>query len=226
MIRAICTVTLAFVLAACATSGSSQADQLAALRVQMAAHSAAIDDADKEALQLTAAWSDVADNYDRARIRYARARAQFDEATSRGESAGSTFSEARTEFDSATSMWRFYRELVVVAAALDAANLEASRAAGTGSERVDCQPMSTQQYRRVLERRGVNLAGKDIDHIVPHALGGADDVSNYQILDQSLNRSLGAAWGTEKCSIAGLEQCALAVAISRRCGEFTGPMPW
>jgi hypothetical protein len=226
MMRAFFTFALAFVLASCAASGPSQADQLSALRMQMAAQSSAVDDTDREAQQLTVAWSDVAASYDRARTRYAQARAQFEDATARGESASATFAQARAEFDSATSMWKFYRELVFFAAALDAANLETARSAGRMPERVDCQPMSTQQYRRVLERRGVNLSGKDIDHIVPHALGGADDVSNYEVLDQSLNRSLGASWGEEKCSIAGLEQCALAVAVSRRCGAFTGPMPW
>ena len=54
---------------------------------------------------------------------------------------------------------------------------------------------------------GVNLVGKDIDHIIPKSLGGADHPSNYQVLDSSLNRSLGATWNREKCQMVS-SQCA------------------
>jgi hypothetical protein len=182
-------------------------------------------DAQTAARHLANAWRDVADAYDRAGARYELARKMFDAATMNSDRASATFAAAEAEFEYATKVWQFYEKLVVVAAAIDEANLTASRAGG-GAREVECQPMSTQQYRRVLEKRGVDLTGKDIDHIVPHSLGGADDLSNYEILDSSTNRSIGALWGPAKCDIAGIPACAVAVAVSRRCGSFAGPMPW
>jgi hypothetical protein len=227
MIRRLCAMLLASLLAACAaTTGPSQAEQLAALRTQMATQNAAIDATEQDARNLTGAWADVTTGYERAAYRYAQARGQYDAATTLAQTAGANFAAATAEFNSAATMWRFYRALVYFAASVDASNLQAARAAGHMPREVDCQPMSTAQYRRVLERRGVDLTGKDIDHIVPHALGGADDVSNYEVLDSSVNRSIGAMWGADKCEIAGIEQCALAAAISRQCGAFAGPMPW
>lgn len=52
--------------------------------------------------------------------------------------------------------------------------------------------MSTAAYRRQLCAEGVPLAGRDIDHVFPRALGGADTIDNYQLLPSSVNRSLGA----------------------------------
>ncbi len=52
--------------------------------------------------------------------------------------------------------------------------------------------MSTAAYRRQLRADGVPIEGRDVDHVFPRALGGADNVANYQLLPSSVNRSLGA----------------------------------
>ena len=43
-----------------------------------------------------------------------------------------------------------------------------------------------------MRAEGTSLDGLDVDHVWPRALGGADHWLNYQLLDSSLNRSLGA----------------------------------
>ena len=226
MTRPAVVLAAALLCVSCATAHASQPDQISALRADMAVHDAALLDAQERAQRLRLAWREVADAYDRASMRYAQTRAAFEEARGQASASAEAFARAQTEFEAATEIWKFYGELVRVAAAIDAANLDAARAGRFNGEGPDCRPMSAQQYRRQLEQQGVDLTGKDIDHIVPRSLGGADDVSNYQVLDQSLNRSLGATWGPDKCNLAGIPQCALAVAISHRCGAFTAPMPW
>lgn len=52
--------------------------------------------------------------------------------------------------------------------------------------------VSTQKYRDTLRAQGVNLDGKDIDHIIPRSRGGPDMPWNYNPLDASINRSLQA----------------------------------
>jgi len=49
--------------------------------------------------------------------------------------------------------------------------------------------VSTASHRLNLIDKGVNLTGKDIDHIIPKNLGGADTPLNYQVVSSSLNRS-------------------------------------
>lgn len=52
--------------------------------------------------------------------------------------------------------------------------------------------MSTRMFRTRLRAEGISIDGKDIDHAWPRALGGADHPLNDQLLDSSVNRSLGA----------------------------------
>jgi hypothetical protein len=82
--------------------------------------------------------------------------------------------------------------------------------------------MSTAAYRALLTARGIDLTGKDIDHIVPRSLGGADNPGNYQVLSASENRSLGATWNEAKCTSVGEARCARAVATSHECGTLRG----
>ena len=82
--------------------------------------------------------------------------------------------------------------------------------------------MSTAAYRALLTGQGVNLAGVDVDHIVPRSLGGADNPANYQLLPSSINRSLGATWNEDKCLGVGTERCARAITASRECGTLRG----
>lgn len=110
--------------------------------------------------------------------------------------------------------------MLVIKAAIQ---LEKSRGGDRPDHRVgdSCEPISIAAYRRKLGAIGVDLAGKDIDHIVPRSIGGFDGPANYQVLDSSLNRSLGATWDIPKCAMAG-EKCAGAIAISAKCGTYRG----
>lgn len=85
--------------------------------------------------------------------------------------------------------WRVYQQLVQVAAALDAENIE--RARRVGVDDLSCKSMSTASYRRMLEARGMDRTGLDVDHIVPSSLGGPDNAVNYHLLPSSVNRSIG-----------------------------------
>lgn len=140
------------------------------------------------------------------------------------DKAQASASEAIGTYREAEVRWKYYQTLVEVAAAVDASNLEKFRST-TGIRNVkslSCDDgMSTSAYRRQLSQRGVDIEGMDVDHIVPRSLGGADHPANYQLLTSSMNRSLGNQWDSGKCFAArGL--CAAAVAISRKCGTFSG----
>ncbi|MCC6559207.1 MAG: HNH endonuclease [Polyangiaceae bacterium] len=64
--------------------------------------------------------------------------------------------------------------------------------------------MSTRKYRETLRAQGVDLDGKDIDHIIPRSRGGPDLPWNYNPLDASINRSLqanGMWWKLTSCPL-------------------------
>jgi hypothetical protein len=179
---------------------------------------------EQEAGRLSATWSETERRFKQAKREFLRADAVYQATTLGNVQAAEGFSKAKAQWEEARDRWQFYQKLVVVAAALDANNL-ARFQAETGNHAVkslDCSTgMSTQRYRRVLEAQGMNLAGMDIDHIVPHSLGGADHPANYQVLPSSVNRSLGNSWNRDKC-ISAKGSCAGAVAISRKCASFSG----
>jgi hypothetical protein len=49
--------------------------------------------------------------------------------------------------------------------------------------------MDRQRARNELDKKGVNRAGKDIDHIVPLSKGGTNAPSNLKLKKPSQNRS-------------------------------------
>lgn len=102
------------------------------------------------------------------------------EATSRFDAASADYRQAAADYETAR------QEFVKVATALVAA------AASDLVTSSICGPrVSTRAYRRQLRREGVDLSGKDIDHIFPRSHGGADQPWNYAPLESSINRSLG-----------------------------------
>lgn len=207
--------TLASLLLVAATAcgaGHAERADVDALRRDMAQHDVELAEVERTAAQLSAEWRAVAFGLGRARDSYARARGQFELAEQRYGTARETYAAAAAEWDRARILWDFYRSLVFVAAQVDAAAMNGAAV---------CQSTSTQSFRRQLESRGENLAGKDIDHIVPRSLGGADNPSNYQVLSSSVNRSQGAWWGFDKCLSVGTMVCAAAVAVSMKCGGYS-----
>jgi hypothetical protein len=142
------------------------------------------------------------------------------------DSTSDRFTAAREAWEEARFRWELYQTLVVVAAAIDAHNLERFRLE-TGNQMVDSldcdEGLTTGAFRALLIRLGYSLVGKEIDHIVPRSLGGADHPANYRVIDGSLNRRLGNEWGPDKCRAVGKQTCAGAIAISRECGSYRGP---
>jgi len=188
-------------------------------------------DAHEEALQRTAAlagrldkqWRLVVGDYNRAASRYRQARAEYDRASAQYSRSSAEFRAASRTWKVAKSRWDLVNKLIVAAASIDAYNLsKASGAREVDLDDIDCGKVSTAKFRRQLRAEGVNLDGVDVDHIVPRSLGGADHPSNYQLLESSLNRSLGATWNADKCAAAGVKICATAVAVSKICGTFAG----
>lgn len=132
------------------------------------------------------------------------AKERYEQAARLGRSAQAGLDEAMQAYRRAEQSYRRVSMMLLMAAASDLV--------GQG---LCGQVKSTQQFRRELRAEGVDLTDKDVDHIFPRAAGGVDHPWNYQLLDKSLNRSLGASV-TEKLmrwplpTIAGMVVSALA----------------
>ena len=101
----------------------------------------------------------------------------YEAATAAGPAVNAQFQAAIADFQHAE---RRYRLTVLLVAAVAA------------SGHLCATTVSTRNLRAQLRADGVDLGGKDIDHIWPRSLGGIDHPLNYQVLDSHLNRSLGA----------------------------------
>lgn len=207
-------------------SCSSQPDEqrLARLEAATREHRNDVEAVAAQAKHLSERWSDIEHDFQLATANYRKSQTQLAQATQVYVNSSSEFATASEMAVRASAKWRIFRKLVVIAAAVDAANLDSARSAvSQGAERVDCREnISTAAYRALLASQGVDLAGKDIDHIVPRSLGGADNPGNYRIISAHENRSLGATWNEEKCLAVGETRCARAVATSHECGSLRG----
>lgn len=177
-----------------------------------------------QATRLGQRWSDIAHDFQLAAANYQKSQTQLAQATQIYAASSSELAAASEVAARAATKWRLFQKLVVIAATVDAANLDSARsAAAQGTSRVDCgENLTTAAYRALLVSQGVDLAGKDIDHIVPRSLGGADNPGNYRVISAHENRSLGATWNEEKCLAVGESRCARAVATSHECGSLRG----
>lgn len=101
----------------------------------------------------------------------------YDSAIQDGQAASDRFAAAIDDFQRAERRYRLTALLVVAVAA---------------SGHLCASTVSTRNFRSRLRTEGIDLEGKDIDHIWPRSLGGIDHPLNYQVLDSHLNRSLGA----------------------------------
>ena len=60
------------------------------------------------------------------------------------------------------------------------------------SSHVVCKGVTgVREFRERLKAQGIDLTGKDIDHVFPRSWGGVDHPWNYEVMSSSLNRSLG-----------------------------------
>lgn len=217
---------LVLLLAMLCACGGLPPTRTGALRAELAQQETELGDVEARAAHLSQTWEDVRLGFLRARDRYADAASRFRSAEQSAAAASNDFAAARSDWEYAAFAWRVYQKLVMIAAAVDARNLDSSRS-GRAKGDLNCdEGMGTSAFRAMMTAQGVNLTGIDVDHIVPRSLGGADHPWNYQLVDSSTNRSIGAKWDAEKCAMPGAERCAQAVAASRHCGSFSGPIPF
>lgn len=108
---------------------------------------------------------------------FRQATRSYDAAAQVGQAAGTRFASAIDDFQQAERRYRLTALLVAAVAA---------------SGHLCASTVSTRNFRAQLRAEGIELDGKDIDHIWPRSLGGVDHPLNYQVLDAHLNRSLGA----------------------------------
>lgn len=105
----------------------------------------------------------------------------FERATSGWDRASARYAEASASFERAALAFRVAATFAVLAGVMH-------------QQSAFCADhMPTSAFRRRLRAEGLPLEGVDVDHAWPRALGGADHAMNYQALDASLNRSLGAS---------------------------------
>ena len=199
------------------------AERVDRLESTAAHYDSALDQTAARAARLGKEWDEVRKGYELAASGYRSSQTSLTEAAAAYGQASDQYIEAAKTAERAASKWRLYQKLIVVTAAVDAANLDAARGTSGVDESLDCDAgMSRARFRELLLAQGTLLAGMDVDHIVPKSLGGADHPSNYQLLDSSENRSLGNAWDEAKCQMAGEERCLRAVAVSQKCGSLRG----
>lgn len=108
---------------------------------------------------------------------YRQATDAYDTATAAGPAINARFGAAIADFRHAERRYRLTALLIAAVAA---------------SGHLCATTASTRSFRAQLRADGIDLSGKDIDHIWPRSLGGIDHPLNYQVLDSHLNRSLGA----------------------------------
>ena len=117
--------------------------------------------------------------YERAASEFEAARRSYERARAHAVDGQTHYAAARAAYEEAQRNWRIIAATIVAAAAWDQAGLL-------------CETrMTTQQYRKILREKGIDLEGLDVDHVLPRSLGGADHPANYKLLDSSLNRALG-----------------------------------
>jgi len=115
----------------------------------------------------------------RASDELAAAARRFEEVRRIANLSADAYAVARDEYETAARNWRLVTIMILAAATWD----YAGHLCGTR--------MTTGDYRRALRRDGIDLEGLDADHGLPRSLGGADHPLNYEMIDSSLNRSLG-----------------------------------
>lgn len=208
-------------LAGCRPDPELQRD-VADLRSSMQAHDRELAKVEEAVARLSDQWADVVEAYQAVSAQYQAARASFVEAEQHYATASRRYKSAAKTWAEAEFLWKVYKELVFIAVAIDAANLEASR---TRLEDFSCEPVSTGKFRRMLEAAGRSLDGMHIDHIVPRNLGGADHPSNYRVVPARENLEWSDTWNRDKCRTVGAKSCAHAVGVSRECGSYRGVIP-
>ncbi len=202
--------TIVFSLAAACARHDPVEQQLdrAEQRHENTAETYALTRADMRAMH-TLANDILARHADTAR-RLELAEAASSAAAARFGSASLQAQRAAADYEAAAAGYRRVRTVLIVAAASDL------------FLRGVCGPrVSTHRYRRELSSHGVDLRGKDIDHLIARARGGPDRPWNYLPLDSHINRSLqdgGLAWKLANSPSHTLNALAKFATHSLLCG--------
>lgn len=160
--------------------GRSTRAELADLERRYQEDAVRIDGVALDLSRLTITQRQVVATYAAATREWEVAQSLYAEAASQQELAARGLKQAAADFQSAEHYYR------LASAAMAAV---AARTLGT----IVCsETMSTRRFRKELHRQGITIDQlEDVDHIFPHSRRGIDHPLNYQVLDRSLNRSLG-----------------------------------
>lgn len=168
--------------------GGGAAGGVGAVEETLASSERAVDHADqtyglteRDMVFMHAMAADVLERGNEAARDLEAARHAFDQAATLYGTASVAYSDAASSYKLAAEK---YREVTITLIAAAASDLFLRGVCG--------RSVSTRKYRETLREQGVNLEGKDIDHIIPRSRGGPDMPWNYNPLDASINRSLQA----------------------------------
>lgn len=130
--------------------------------------------------RLRAAVDLVVQHYLAAENAFRSASARYDVVQHMADASRVALVEAERNYATAE---RLYRMAVSTAIAAGISGVVTEAICGTVT--------TTRQLRRALEASGASLRGMDVDHVFPRSLGGADSTLNYQVIESSVNRSMG-----------------------------------
>lgn len=153
----------------CSDSKAEHEARISALSTSVESFDQDLQDVAVQVRALSSDLGEIADAYERVSSHYRDARQHRLSAQAESNASVELLKEAAKNWDQAAASWRFYRTVLKIAISID----QARAASPDGLDRsISCEPVSTASYRRRLIAQGISLLGKDIDHIVPRALGG------------------------------------------------------
>ena len=113
---------------------------------------------ESRAAKIATTWSEAELRFLGAKHQFERAEADFRQAETAYGSSSVQFRQAREMYELARVRWEFYQKLVLIAAAMDANNLDQFRSetGDTLARSLDCsEGMSTKAFRAILTAQGV-----------------------------------------------------------------------
>jgi hypothetical protein len=165
----------ALLLLACANTTDAQ--RVAQLHQRYDADDVATARLTRDYASLQQRKRELVEHHAEAERRWHSARDTFEEGRSLDELSKRELTRAAKDFASAERQYRYATMALVALAA--------------GSAICDTK-MTTAKFRRDMASRGLPIDKlEDVDHSFPRSRGGIDHPLNFQVLDRSLNRSLG-----------------------------------
>ncbi|NJK30961.1 MAG: hypothetical protein HC927_00355 [Deltaproteobacteria bacterium] len=191
------------------SSTEAQAARLDALAASGAEADAAIDDLDERVALLHEQIDRLAMTWEHVERELRLAQQRMSEAARLYGTAAAAYREAKEHYEKAERNWRIVAASLMIAASSDKA-----------INNICDGKMSRAQVRKYWKKAGIELNGKDADHIWPKSRGGADHILNFQALDSGINRSIGNSlgWKLTTQPLALLRGAAVSALVALRCG--------